>query len=98
MLDQRMLHDLEVRALPMHEDRVASFDDAGLDRQSAIAVFGEPCQPVEPNHSQSSFLKRLDQRISKPLAELMKRDEPIAGDRGVMAAIAEGDAREADPA
>jgi len=59
----------------MQEARVARFDDAAIEEQPAIAVFGETGQPIEPDDLQPSLLKRLDQRIGKPLAELMKRHE-----------------------
>src|SRR6202022_4440923 len=82
----------------MHDSRVARFDNAAVEEQSSIAVFGETGQFIEPDDPQPSPLKRLDQRIGKPLAELVKRDDPVAGNRRVTTAIAEGDAGEADPA
>src|ERR1700737_533169 len=82
----------------MHDSRVARFDNAAVEEQSAIAVFGETGQFIEPDDLQPSPLERLDQRIGKPLAELVKRDDAVAGDRGGTAAIGEGAARGGDPA
>src|SRR3984893_3027022 len=82
----------------MHDSGVARFDNAAVEEQSAIAVFGEAGQSIEPDDPPPSPLKRLDQRIGKPLTELVKRDDPVAGNRRVTTAIAEGDASEADPA
>src|SRR5437660_1584236 len=71
----------------LQQRRIARLDDSAIDEQTAIAVFGEPGQPADVGHVEPRLGERLDQRIDQPLAELVKRYEPIAGNRAVAPAI-----------
>src|SRR6516225_4063539 len=82
----------------LQDTGVTRCDDAAIQEQAAIAVFGETGQPIQLDDPQTASLKRLDQRIGQPLTKLMKRHQPVAGYGGMLAAIAERDASKADPA
>src|SRR5205823_6566914 len=75
---------------------VARFKDAAIDEKTAIAVFGEAGEAVDLRDRQPRGLERLDERVGEPLAELVKRHEPIAWYCRMTAAIAQRHAAEAD--
>ncbi len=82
----------------LQQGGIAGDDDAAIEEESAVAVFGETGQPVQPGNLHAAGRERLDQRIGEPLRKLVKRHEAVAGDRPVPAAIAERHAAERDPA
>ena len=77
---------------------IARLDDAAIDEEAAIAVFGEAGQPVELGDAQPCGRQRLNQLVGEPLAELVKRNEPVPGHGRVTAAIPELYTAKAEPA
>ena len=54
---------------------IAQLQDARVDEQAAIAVFGEAGQAVDVGDLDAGRLQRLDQRIGQPLRQLVQRHE-----------------------
>ena len=71
------------------ESGVARLDHAAIDEKAAITIFGETGEAVDLRDRQPRGLERLDERIGEPLAELVKRHEPVTGYCRMATAIAE---------
>src|SRR5438477_5572744 len=78
------------------ESGVTRLEDAAIDKKTAIAVFGKASKAVDLRDRQPRGLEQLDKRVGEPLAELVKRHEPLASYRWMAAAIAERNAAETD--
>ncbi len=81
---------------PSQVDRLTRTDHAEIDQQTAVAIFRQGGEFVEPGHGQSCMLDRFEERIGQPLRQLVKRHDlvgVVAGaNRRVAARIADGDA------
>ena len=77
---------------PLQQGGVSRLNGSAIYEETAIAVLGETGQPIEFGAPQSRRGKRLDERVGEPLAELVKRHEPVAGNGGMSPAIAERNA------
>src|SRR3984885_1376982 len=80
---------------------VAKGEHAGIDEQTAIAVFREPRETVDIDDLDARGLQRLDQGVCKPLRELVQRYQAVRGvvgdQRGMLPAVAERDPTERQP-
>src|SRR5262245_1246769 len=87
---QRTPFEDELRGhLVLHpgNDRRARANDAEVDEESAIAVFGERGELADSINGNPRRFERLDERISKPLRKLVKGHGPlsvVAGACGTM--------------
>src|SRR5207237_10112673 len=63
----------------------------------SMSSCAEPASPADVGHADPRLGERLDQRINQPLAELVKRYEPVAGNRAVAPAITNRHAIERQP-
>src|SRR5262249_4149859 len=50
---------------------------ARVCEQTAIAILGQPSEPVDIGHVDARRLDRLDQRIGKPLRQLVERHQLV---------------------
>ena len=75
------------------DDRAMAFQSA--DEQAPVPVFGETRERVELLHAQAGDTEWIEQGVTQPLGELVKRHEPITGYCRMAAAITEGHAGEA---
>ena len=55
---------------------IAQAQDARVDEQPAIAIFGKARQAIDVGHLDAGRLQRLDQRVGQPLRQLVQRHEP----------------------
>ena len=58
---------------PMQDAGSRGTSTPSVEQQSAVAVFGQAGQAVQPGDRKPGFLQRLEQRIGQPLRELVER-------------------------
>ncbi len=81
---------------------IAKREHAGVDEQSAVAIFGKAREAVDIGHADAGRLQRLDQGIGQPLRKLVQRHQTAGRirrrQRRMFPAIAERDRRRASAA
>ena len=85
------------------EDRgMARRKHSGVEKQSAVAIFRQRGESVEPADDQPRLGQRLDQRVGQPLRQLVQRHQTRAGTGAaggrMRPHVAEVDAAECEPA
>src|SRR5579885_778320 len=73
--DDRLLADGQRAA---RQIGIARLDDAEIEEEPAIAVFGKAGQRVAIGDGDPRLFERLDERIGEPLAQLVERNEATA--------------------
>ena len=61
---------------------IAKREHAGVDEQSAVAIFGKAGQAIDIGDVDAGSLQRFDERIRQPLRELVQRYETAGRIRG----------------